>query len=88
MLRFYQNITQEQLAKRIGVTKSTVSAYESSVRYPSYTVLLKLASVFSVSTDFLFGKDEKHKIDISQLSEENKMMVINFVEALKAQENL
>lgn len=82
-LRLGKNLTQEQLAKRIGMTKSVISAYEASMRYPSYDVLMKLASIFSVSIDFLLGVTHKQTIDISELSEENKALVVNFVEALK-----
>ena len=82
-LRLSKNLTQEQLSKRIGMTKSVVSAYESSMRYPSYNVLIRLASIFSVSTDFLLGVTQKQAVDISDLSESNKTLVINFIEALR-----
>lgn len=63
-LQLGKNLTQKQLAKRIGMTKSVVGAYEASMRYPSYEVLIKLASIFSVSTDFLFGLKRKCTTDI------------------------
>lgn len=56
-LRNAHHLTQEQLSERLGLTKSVISAYETSLRYPSYDVLIKLASMFRVSTDFLLGSE-------------------------------
>lgn len=43
VMRVNKHLSQEQLAKRIGITKSMVSAYETSMRMPSYEVLIKVA---------------------------------------------
>ena len=56
-LRLEEGLTQQQLADRIGVTKSVISYYELQERYPSPEVLTKLASVFHVSTDYVFGSE-------------------------------
>ena len=54
-LRNGQKLTQQQLADRLGVAKSVVSYYESGDRFPSYDVLIKIATTFHVTTDFLLG---------------------------------
>ena len=46
-LRTLKGLSQEQLAKRMSITKSMVSAYENSVRLPSYDVLIKIALFFN-----------------------------------------
>jgi transcriptional regulator with XRE-family HTH domain len=61
-LRATRNMTQAQLAKRIGMTTSAVSSYEVSDRQPSYDVLIKIAKQFNVTTDFLLGLT-KHNDD-------------------------
>ena len=45
-LRKKNNYTQSQLAERLGVTKSVISAYETGLRMPSYDILISLARVF------------------------------------------
>ena len=50
-LRIEKNLTQKQVADRIGLAISAVSSYESGTRYPSYDVLVKLARIFPGSTD-------------------------------------
>lgn len=58
-LRRQQHMTQKELAERIGISKAMISAYETEMRYPSYDVLIKLAAVFGVTTDFLLGLEKR-----------------------------
>ena len=58
-LRNANKLTQRELAMKVGVTKSTIAAYENDSRMPSYDILIKLAGVFHVTTDsFLSGTME------------------------------
>lgn len=79
-------MTQQRLADEIGVTKSVVSAYETSSRYPSYPILLRIAEVFGVSTDYLLGRDTGRVLDVSALSEQNFQLVAQLVQALGQKE--
>ena len=69
MLRKDRKITQQALANQVGVTVSAISAYESGSRYPSYEVLLSLARIFHVSTDYLLGLEKNRCLDVTGLSE-------------------
>ena len=68
-LRTTKALSQEQLAKKLHITKSMISAYENSVRLPSYDVLIKIALFFNVSFDYLFGFDKRQFLDTTELSE-------------------
>lgn len=57
-LRNDNNITQADLAKKIGVTTSSIGMYETNVRKPSYKILNKIANYFKVSTDYLLENVE------------------------------
>lgn len=57
-LRKEKGITQNELAKVIGVSTSMIGMYETDARKPSYEVLTKIAQYFRVSTDYLLGKTE------------------------------
>ncbi len=82
-LRQENHMTQEELAKRIGVSKAMVSAYETEIRYPSYDVLIKLSATFGVSTDFLLGIEKKRGIDITGLDDDEIEVIVNMVNILK-----
>lgn len=63
-------ITQKQLADRLGISKNAVSYYEKSLRCPSTDILIEIAKVFHVSTDFLLGlENEKLTFDISMMTD-------------------
>lgn len=53
-LRLQKNITQEELAKHLGIVKSAVANYESGYRSPKQDTLFALAEFFNVSVDVFF----------------------------------
>ena len=50
-----QGLTQEELAQRLGVTNQSVSKWESAQCCPDISLIPKLADIFDVSIDELFG---------------------------------
>lgn len=57
-LRNTRKTTQKEMADILGVDRSTYIGYETDKTKPSYEILLKLADYFSVSIDFLTGREE------------------------------
>ena len=55
-VRLERKLTQEQLGKKISVTKVSVSCYEKGTRTPDVETLQRLADALEVSTDFLLGR--------------------------------
>lgn len=82
-LRLEAGLTQKQLAEQIGITKSVISFYELRERTPSPDVLIKLASIFHISTDYLLGIDKTKSLDISGLDDEDVKAVRAVVEQLR-----
>ena len=82
-LRTDKDMTQAVLAKKLNLTKSVISAYENDLRLPSYDVLIQIAKIFRVSTDYLLGLDSPSGVDLSGLSEEEKIAVKNLIQAMK-----
>lgn len=59
LLREESDLTVEQLAEKLGTVKQTISKYENGQREPKYETLLKIAEIFNVSIDYLFGRTNK-----------------------------
>ena len=57
-LRAYKKITQAELAKKLGVGESTIRGWENKNIQTSFEVLVKLADLFEVTTDYLLGRTE------------------------------
>ena len=55
MKRQELHLTQEDIAKYVGVTRAAVSKWEKGLSYPDITLLPKLATFFNVSIDTLLG---------------------------------
>lgn len=58
-LRIENNLTQEELGKKLNVGKSTVANYESGYSEPEGEKISKLASIFNVSIDYLLGNNNE-----------------------------
>lgn len=82
-LRIENNLTQKQVADRIGLAISAVSSYESGSRYPTYDTLIKLARMFHVSTDYLLGIADKRNIDVTGLDDEDVGLISQLVDKLR-----
>lgn len=72
-LRELSNLTQNELASKLGVTKQSVSNWENGNILPSIEMLVKIAKLFSVSTDYLLGMKTTSKTK----SKEEKTEFIN-----------
>lgn len=57
-LRTERQLTQEELAKRVGVSQPAIAQYETGVATPRLFVTIKLATALSVSIEDLIGKEE------------------------------
>ena len=74
-LRQSKHLTQTQLAQRMWVQKSIISAYETGMRQPSLDMLIRYAKEFHVSTDYLLGLNSRKELDISDLTDDQQLIL-------------
>lgn len=90
-LRKEKNLTQQQVADRVNVSKAVISSYELSNRSPSYQTLVKIANLYKVSADYLLGMDERKVIDVTDLTAEQiellEKLTLEFERSNKANDN-
>ena len=83
-LRKQYKLTQQQVAERIWVNKASISAYELGTRLPSYEVLIKLARLYGVTTDYHLGVSEQHRaISVVGLSEKQISILLTLADELR-----
>ncbi len=80
-LREDHDLTQDELAEQLGVSKRTLLRYESGVSEPTISVLIKLSLLFDVSVDYIIGIKSNPEIEESTIKSEiediiNKMQKI------------
>lgn len=72
-LRVRENLTQEELATKLGISRSTIGMYETGKREPSFVDSEIIADFFNVDMNYLTGKfDENYFVDLQtrQLAKE------------------
>ena len=52
------NLTQEELAKKLGVSRQTIHAIEKNKFNPSVTLAIKMAKFFDVTVEYLFDSQD------------------------------
>lgn len=57
-LRLERRFTQTELANELGLSRSTISMYESGKRFPDHAGMLAIADFFHVTPDYLYGKSD------------------------------
>lgn len=102
ILREENNITQEELARKLGKSKGIISLYEKEDRKPSLEILIKLSEIFGCSIDYILCKTDTRnpqKIELDDidiafasgvkgLNDENKETLKNIMEGLLAKQEL
>ena len=71
-LRERTGLSQSALAKKVGVTRSAVNAWEMGLSIPTTQYVAELAQLFHVSADYMLGLDNTESIYIGNLSNEEK----------------
>lgn len=90
--RLQSSLSQREVAKRINVSPSIISGYETGERTPSVENILALAALFKCSTDeLLLGKDGTQsgsKLNTDGLSRKQIRLVSELIDALRANNSL
>ncbi len=78
-LRGHNQMTQSDLARKLGITRSSVNAWEMGISTPSTQYLVELAQLFKVSTDYLLGLEPSVTVRIDHLAEDEKAIIFALV---------
>lgn len=83
-LRQARGLSQVELAKKLGVTKQSVSNWENDNIQPSVEMLVKLARCLCVTTDSLLDMDDRAFLEVTGLSETEIAHIQQIIEDIKA----
>lgn len=86
-LRLDRDLTQEQVAEQVGLTRQAVSAYESGRTQPGLDILQRMADVYHVElTDIIYGGNRtvrlRNALKITAIAMACVILAAQFVEAL------
>jgi len=80
------NLSRNQVAEQVGITASTLADYEIGHRQPSLPVLVFLAEIYGVSTDFLLGSGKPETplpLDTTDLTNEQIDALRHLIKVMK-----
>ena len=83
ILRENKGITQAELARKLGVTRSGVNAWEMGISVPSTQYIAELSVFFEVSVDYLLGLNNTSTISVEGLSDREIASVLEIIRCYK-----
>lgn len=83
ILREKKSITQAELAKKLGVTRSGVNAWEMGISIPSTKYVVELSQFFEVSADYILGLSHTSSVSVEGLSDRQIASLIEVIECYK-----
>ena len=84
-LRKKCNLSQKEAAKRLGVSRATVSAYERNIKSPSIETLERMALLYHASVDFMLGLEHRTCFYIDDLTEHQQKTILGILELLRSE---
>lgn len=82
-LRETKQLSQQEVAERLNVGRSTVSGYERNIITPSVEQLVRMAVLYNTSLDYMMGLDDRACFYLDDLSESQQQTVLDVVIRLK-----
>jgi len=82
-LRESRGLTQEEMGKRVGRSKSVICSYEGNIKFPPMDVLSNIALLFNVSTDYLVGISKAEMLSLDGLTKSQCTVLENLVEIFR-----
>ncbi len=82
-LRESAGLTQAEVARMLGISRSGVNAWEMGLSVPSTQYIVELAKKFDVSTDYLLGIESTSTISVKGLSEKQVAVLLETIECFR-----
>lgn len=83
ILREKRGLTQTELAKQLGLTRSGVNAWEMGISVPSTQYIVELAQYFGVSSDYLLGLSDTATVSVEGLNDREIASIIEIIECYR-----
>lgn len=83
LLREKAGLTQSEVSRMLGLSRSSVNAWEMGLSVPSTQYIVELAKKFNVSTDYLLGMDSTATISVEGLTQKQVSVILDTIECFK-----
>ena len=83
LLREKSDLTQAEVARALGLSRSGVNAWEMGLSVPSTPYVVELAKMFGVSTDYLLGIEDTPSISVKGLTKKQVAVLLETIDCFK-----
>ena len=83
-LRLARNMSQVDIALQLHISKQTVSNWENNNIMPSVEMLMQLADLFMVTTDYLLERDTRNFLEVTGLDETQLAHICLLIDDLRS----
>lgn len=87
-LRLQANISQSQLAKKMGISRASVNAWEMGISQPTIRYILDMADIFNVTPDYILCYSDKQALVLEGLNDKEIKIVTELVTYFKEGKNI
>ena len=81
--RQQNRMSQSDLAKKLGVTRSSVNAWEMGISVPSTQYLVELTKTLKVTADYLLGLDANLTVNVEHLDESERKVIFDLLKTFE-----
>ena len=86
-LRENMGLSQAALARKLGVTRASVNAWEMELSAPTAAYLVEMARLFHTTTDDILGLSQEEQICLRGMNAQEKRLVYDLVEYINSHRN-
>ncbi len=77
-------ITQSELGKKLGVTRSAVNSWEMGLSIPQLKHVIEMAGIFNTTVDNLLNSSKQIVVNITDLTPKEQKIILNLVDCLRS----
>ena len=84
-LRKNMGLSQAMLARKLGVTRASVNAWEMELSSPTAIYLVEMARLFHTTTDDILGLSQEEQISLRGMNDQEKRLIYDLVDYINSQ---
>ena len=84
-LRKNMGLSQAMLARKLGVTRTSVNAWEMELSSPTAIYLVEMARLFHTTTDDILGLSQEEQISLRGMNDQEKRLIYDLVDYINSQ---
>lgn len=86
-LRKNMGLSQAMLARKLGVTRASVNAWEMELSSPTAVYLVEMARLFHTTTDDILGLTQEEQTSLRGMNDQEKRLIYDLVEYINSRKN-